>query len=150
MTRIVVKKEIRAPVEFVFKSISDIAHLPQTVPDIEKVEFLSEHQSGVGTRFRETRIMKGKESTTELEVTEYTENAHIRMKADSHGTVWDSIFQVEKSGEFTHLTLTMDATAQKLLPKMMNPLMKGMYKKGLEKHVEAVKSYCETNFGTRD
>lgn len=148
MTRIVIKREIRAPVDFVFKSISEISHLPQTVPEIEKVEFLSETKSGIGTCFRETRIINGKESITDLEVTEYKKNEHIRMKADSHGTVWDSLFQVEKEGEFTRLTLTMDANAHRLLPKLLNPLMKGMYKQGLEKHVNAVKAYCEMNFGT--
>ena len=148
MTRVVVIREIRAPIDFVFRSISNISQLPQTVPEIEKVEFLSENQSGIGTRFRETRLINGKESITDLEVTEYAQNEYIRMKADSHGIVWDSLFKVEKAGEFTQLTLTMDAKAQQLLPKLLNPLMKRMYKRGLEKHVDALKSYCEMNFGT--
>ena len=37
----------------------------------------------------------------------------------------------------------MEARAHKLLPKLLNPLMKGLYKKGLEKHLNALKIYCE-------
>ena len=150
MTRVIVKKQIRAPIDLVFKTISDIKNLPKTVPEIEKVEFLSENQVGVGTRFRETRLNHGKESVTDLEVTEYSENERVRMKADSHGNVWDSIFNVEETGNSTQLTLTMDAHAHKVLPKILNPLMKGMYKKGLEKHVDAVKKFCETYFQTSE
>ena len=56
--------------------------------------FLSEVRTGVGTRFRETRLMHGKERSTELEVTEYVENERVRMVADTDGTVWDSVFVV--------------------------------------------------------
>ena len=36
------------------------------------------------------------EATTELEVTEYVENDHVRMVADSHGTIWDTVFSVKE------------------------------------------------------
>ena len=143
MTRAIVARTIDAPVDVVFKAVSEVGNLPNTVPDIVKVEFLSDVKSGVGTRFRETRLMNGKESMTELEVTEFIDNEHVRMVADSHGTVWDSVFAVKATGGQTELVLTMDAKAHKLLPKLMNPLVKGLIKKGLEKHMDAVKAYCE-------
>ncbi len=87
--------------------------------------------------------MNGKESTTELEVTDFMENERVRMVADSHGTIWDSVFTVKPAGKHTELALTMDAKAHKTLPKFLNPLMKGLIKKGLEKHMDAVKAFCE-------
>ncbi len=39
--------------------------------------------------------MDGKEAATELEVTEYVKNDRIRFAADSHRTVWDSLFTVK-------------------------------------------------------
>ena len=143
MTRTIVSRTVDAPLDVVFKAVSDIGNLPSTVPDIVKVEFLSDVISGVGTRFRETRLMNGKESTTELEVTEFIDNEHVRMVADSHGTVWDSVFTVKATGGRTELVLSMDAKARKLLPKLMNPLINGLIKKGLDKHMDAVKAYCE-------
>ena len=65
------------------------------------------------------------------------------MVADSHGTVWDSLFTVKSDGGSTALELTMDARPHKLLPKLMNPLIKGMVQKAVEKDMDAVKAYCE-------
>jgi len=134
---------IDAPVALVFKTISDITNFSKAVPHIVNVEFLSDIRSGVGTRFRETRLMKGKEAETELEVTEYAENDRVRMVADSHGTVWDTLFSVTPVAGKTELTLTMDAKAHKLLPTLMNPLLKGMIKKAIEDDMDSVKAFCE-------
>ncbi|MFC2088798.1 SRPBCC family protein [Calditrichota bacterium] len=143
MVRITVSRKINAVIDLVFKSVADISNLSYVVPDVVKVEIISEKTSGVGTCFSETRLMKGKESVTELEVTEYIENERIRMVADCHGTIWDSVFTVKAKGDFCELELVMDAKAHKILPKILNPMMKGLYKRGLEKHMDAVKFYCE-------
>lgn len=143
MPGITVSRMINAPVETVFKAVSDIENLPDTAPGILKTEFLSDIKSGVGTRFMETRLIEGKESETILEVTEFAENDHIRLVSDSHGTIWDSIFTVRPSGDQTELILKMDAKGHKLMTKVMNPLFKNMFKKGLEKHLDAIKTYCE-------
>ena len=143
MTTITVSKKINASSDIIFRAISDVKNLPETNPDIINIEFLTELKSGVGTRFIETRLMKGKKSKTELEITELEENKHIRMVADSHGTVWDSLFTLIPDGDQNMVILSMDARAHKLVPKLLNPLMKGLYKNGLEKHMDALKDYCE-------
>ncbi|UCH93499.1 MAG: SRPBCC family protein [Candidatus Aminicenantes bacterium] len=143
MTRTIVTRTIDAPVDVVFKTVADINQFSQAIPHIVKVEILSDVKSGVGTRFRETRLMKGKEAATELEVKEYSENDRVRIVADNHGTVWDTLFTVESKKEHTELTMTMDAKAYKLLPKLINPMVKGIIKKAIEKDMDAVKAFCE-------
>ena len=143
MAPIVVTRLISAPVEAVFDAVAHIDRFSQVVPDIVRVEYVSEQKRGVGTRFHETRRMNGKEATVELAVTEYVENDRVRLVADSHGTVWDTLFTVAPSGGGTVLTMTMDAKAHKLLPKLLNPLIKGMVRKGVEQDMDAVKAFCE-------
>ena len=143
MTRIVVTQKITAPIGVVFNAFADIRQIPIVLPHVITQEFLSDIKSGIGTRFRETRLMNGKESITELEVTEYVENDHVRMVADSHGTVWDTIVCMNQEKERVALTITMDAKAYKLLPKLMYPFIKGMIKKAMVKDLDLVKSYCE-------
>lgn len=143
MSRIKITKTINAPVGFVFRTISDIQKFSEAVPDIINIEMLSNNTSGVGTRFRETRLMNGKEVSTELEVTEYEENKLIRLFADSHGTVWDSLFRVKERGGKTELVLVMEANAYKLMPKLINLLMKKIMKRAIEKDMDAVKQFCE-------
>ena len=79
MTQFTATRTINALIDLVFKTVSDINNFSKSVPDIVKVEFLSDVKLGVGTRFRETRLMKGKEATTELEVTELSKTIMFGM-----------------------------------------------------------------------
>ena len=143
MSRTTVTRTIEAPIESVFNTVAAIEQFSEAIPHIVNVEILSEIQTGVGTRFRETRLMRGKEATTELEVTEYVENERIRLVSDAGGTIWDTVFTVAPQDGQTELTMTMDASAYKLLAKLMNPFIMGMVKKAVEKDMDAVKSFCE-------
>lgn len=143
MPNTVVTRAIAAPLDVVFKAVSDIQQFSKAVPHIVNVEFLSPVHSGVGTKFRETRRMRGKDQVTELEVTEFKENDCVRFVADSHGTVWDTVFTVEPDRDYTLLTMTMDARTRKLIPKIMNRLIGPMIKKAVEQDMDAVKKFCE-------
>jgi len=143
MSRMVVKRTINAPIERVFQTVADISQFSQAIPQIVKVEFLSDVKSGIGTRFRETRSMNGKEATTELEVTEYIENEHIRLVTDMHGCVWDTLFEVKPHNGQSELTMTMDARPYKLMARLMNLVIGGMIKKLVERDMDAVKAFCE-------
>ena len=143
MSRITITRMIDAPIEKVFKTVSDINEFSQAITHVVNVEFLSEVHSGVGTRFRETRLMQGKEASTELEVTEFVENKKVRIVSDTHGTFWDTVFSVEPKEGQTELTMTMDATAKKIATKMMIPMIMSAVKKAIEKDIDSVKAFCE-------
>ena len=139
----VVTRTIAAPVGRVFSTVADIAQFSRAIPQIVKVEYLSDVRSGVGTRFRETRLMKSKEITTELEVTEWVVNDHVRLVADSNVTVWDSVFGVREEQGASVLTLTMDALAGGLLARVITFLIRGMVQQALESDMDSVKAFCE-------
>ncbi|MEM7163946.1 MAG: SRPBCC family protein [Planctomycetota bacterium] len=144
MPQVQVSQTINAPQAVVFDAVTNLSKLHETSPAIVGVEFLTEQKSGVGTRFIETRKHGKQEMKTELEVTEYREPEHARMVADSHGTIWDTVFTVDGDANQCTLTLTMDARAHKLMGKIMNTLMKGMFRKGMAKHLDSVKAHCES------
>ncbi len=144
MTPIIVTRIINEAIEVVFATISDIRQLSKALPHVVKFEYLSVVNSGVGTHFRETRLIKGKEATTEVEITEYVENERVRMVADSRGTVWDTVFTVTSENGCTTLTTRMAARSDKLFSRVMNPLIRGMIAKAVEKDMDLVKSYCES------
>ena len=54
------KRMIDAPVEEVFNTVAHIEAFRNALPHIIDVEFLTDQQTGAGTRFRETRLMNGK------------------------------------------------------------------------------------------
>ena len=144
MGRTTVTRTIKAPVESVFKTVAHIDNFSKVVPDIVKVEFLSEQKSGVGARFRETRRMGKREASTVLEVTEYVENEHVRLVSDQGGTIWDSVFTTKPNSDGTvELKMVMDANAYKLFAKVVTPLIKGVVRRAIEKDLDAVKAHCE-------
>lgn len=134
---------IKAPIDLVFQMISDIVRFSEAIPHITNIEFLSEVQSGVGTRFRETRLMGGKEATTELEITEFKENELVRFVSDTNGTIWDTMMSVQELSGATQLNMKMDAKAYRFMSKVMNVMIKGMVQKALEADMDSLKEYCE-------
>lgn len=145
MTRTRISRTINAPVDAVFETVSDISQYTRAVPDIVRVEFVTERKTGVGTRFRETRRMGKREATTELEVTEYVKDERVRMVSDAGGTVWDSVFTVTAmgDGEGTRLDLVMEARPYRLLSRLMVPLMKGVVAKAVAGDMDALKAWLE-------
>ena len=136
-------REINAPLERVFKTIATIGEFSQAVPGILRVEFLTDQHYGVGTRFRETRSMNGKQVATELEVTELEENHSIRMVSDAGGTIWDTVFTTEQRGDQVLMNMLMDARPYQIFSKLMTPIILGMVRKAVEGDMDCVKQYCE-------
>ena len=144
MSRVTVTKTINAPLEFVFQTVAEIENFSKAIPHIVKVEFISENKTGVGAKFRETRIMMGKQAETVLEVTEYSENDRIRLVSDEGGTIWDSLFTVKMTVDgATELILVMEARPYKTMARILNPITTFMVRKGVISDMDAVKQYCE-------
>ena len=138
-----VSRRIAAPMDVVFRTVADINRFSQVVPQIVRIEFLSDVRSGIGTRFRETRLMNGQEMSTELAVTEYVENNRVRIVSDAGGTVWDTVFMVLPAGSSTELTLVMEARPYKLRARITTPLIAGAVRKAIEQDMDAVQAFCE-------
>lgn len=148
MGRTTVVRTVDAPLELVFDKATNIETLPEVVPDVLEVSFLSSSRKGVGTRFRQTRAMGRRTSVTELEVTEYVLNERARMVADQGGTIWDTVYSTRPMGDGSiELKVVMDANAYKTLPKLLNPLIGGFVRKAINADMDAIKASCETPAG---
>ena len=134
---------IEAPVDVVFQTVAHIEEFQKALPHIVEVEFLTEQHAGVGTRFRETRLMQGKKHVTELEVIEYEPNRLVRLVTDTNGTTWDTTFTVEDRDGITRLELAMDANPHKFTAKLINKLIKGFVQHAIDHDLDRVKQYCE-------
>ena len=134
---------IDAPLEEVFSTISKPSEFSNAIPHILEIEFLSEIHEGIGTKFRETRLMNKRKATTTLEVTEFVQNERIRIISIAGGTTWDSLFSVKQEGNHVNLTLEMEAKPHHFFAKIMNYFIKGMLQKALNDDLKSVKEYCE-------
>ena len=143
MKPIIIERTISAPAEKVFNTVAHITEFSKVIDSITNVEFVSEQQQGVGTRFKETRVMKGREATVELEVTEYQPNSRVRIRSDEGGTVWDTVFTVDGQEDGAKLTMSMEAHPHSFMAKLTTPLIRGMIASAIEADIDAVKRHCE-------
>jgi len=91
-------RTINAPVERVFRTVADPDEFSASDPRRLERRVPDPNRTGVGVRFRATRLIKGKPSTFEQEVTEFAPPEQVRLVNVTHGTVWDSTFRLQSDG----------------------------------------------------
>ncbi|MFH9741800.1 SRPBCC family protein [Streptomyces roseolus] len=97
-TTVVVERRVAASPGRVWESITDLPDLPRVLSGVQRVEVLTEGGFGVGTRWRETRKMLGKEATEEMTVTECEPPDRYVTVADSHGMHYVSELSLRAEG----------------------------------------------------
>ena len=71
MKPIVVSVDIDVPIDRVFSIATDLQNAPERIGGITKLEVLTDGPFGLGTRWRETRVMFGREATEVMWVTAF-------------------------------------------------------------------------------
>ena len=123
---------VAAPQPAVFAAFTDFANAPKRIPDILRVEVLTPGPVGVGTAFKETRKMFGKECTETMTVTAFEPGKLVELSAGSCGAVFTTRFTFEPDGGKTRVGVAFRSTAVSLFAKLFTPLaflMMGTMKK---------------------
>jgi len=143
-----VSRLIDAPPDRVFQLASDFARVPEHIPEIKRVEMLTDGPVGIGTRFKETRVMFGKEATETMEVTEFTPPRLYALRAESCGARYESTLRFEPDSGGTLTTLDLTVTPVSFFARLMQPLgwmMKGMMVKCFAKDLEGLAKAAEAS-----
>jgi carbon monoxide dehydrogenase subunit G len=128
-----VQVDINGTKEEVWKVITDIENSTETIRGIEKIEVLEKPaDSFVGLKWRETRTMFGKTATEVMWITDAEENKSYKTRAESHGAVYVTKFDLSEEGKNVRLTMNFEGTPQTFGAKIMSALMGGMMKKSTE------------------
>ena len=114
---------LEAPRSDVFNVFTDIENASERISGIRKLEVLSEVRRGVGLRWRESRVMFGKEATDEMEITGFDEPDSYVVEAESLGTHYVSRFRFQEvePGK-TQVVWEFEGRAKTLAAKLMAPL----------------------------
>ncbi len=123
-----IKTHIEAPVETVFEKATDFARAAEKISGIEKMEMLTDGPVGKGARFRETRVMFGREAIEEMEVVEFSPPDRYALGCENHGCRYHSEFHFSPRGSGTDVAMTFEATPLTLGAKIMSFLMRPMMK----------------------
>ena len=141
-------RDIAAAPDRVWAAITDLEGSVDIISGIDKVERLSDDNAfGVGTRWRETRTMFGKEATEAMEVTALEPQRSYTVVADSHDVHYVSTWSVEPHGDGTRLAMTFDAEPHgafaKFLAATVGRLMKAPTRKALQKDLDEIAAAAE-------
>jgi len=135
--QVTVERRVAAPAGRVWEALTDIEGSPRVISGIEHVEMLSEAPFGVGTRWRETRRVFGKEAIEEMYVTACEPPERYVVEADSRGVHYTSEFTLtpeEDDAGTTTVRLTLDSeTEKKRLSGTMGKFLGGIGSKAVAK-----------------
>ena len=139
---------IAAPVERVFAAFADFRNVPGRVSGIKRLQVLGDGPIGVGTRFRETRLMFGREATEEMTITEFDPPRSYSVEAESCGCRYLATYDFRSDGDGTIVDLSFGGQPLTFVAKVMGLLlgwmMAGTMKQCVEKDMLDLKSYLES------
>ncbi|MGX1886034.1 SRPBCC family protein [Streptomyces sp. NPDC055287] len=148
---VVVERRVQAGADRVWHALTDLENMPGVLSGVDKVEILEHPPTGtfgVGTRWRETRRMLGKEATEEMRVTASEPPVRYVVEADSHGAHYVSEFELRPEGpDATTVRMTFLAVppsgAAGLLVKILGGLGARAVSKAIAKDLADVAAAVE-------
>jgi carbon monoxide dehydrogenase subunit G len=123
-----ITRHIGAPRDKVFACLSDFRRAPERIKGIKKVEMLTDGPVGVGTRFRETRIVFKREASEVMEVTAFNPPIGYTLACNSCGCRYESEFRLTPRGAGTDVEMRFAVQPLTLFAKVMGSLMRPMFK----------------------
>ncbi|MFE9019990.1 SRPBCC family protein [Streptomyces sp. NPDC007808] len=133
---VVVERRVAAGRGPVWEALTDIEGMERVLSGVSRVEVVTEGAFGVGTRWRETRRMFGKEATEEMWVTACEAPERYVVEAESHGTHYVSEWVVRADGpSATTIRMTFTAVAPGGVAGLLTRLLGGVGARAVSKAV---------------
>ena len=154
MKPVQISRPVAATAQAVFNVVANGRNYGKAIPEIDTVEFLTDTETGVGARFRETRHFSGAQaffakifglSATESEVTGFEEGRMVRLLTKEAGALWHTTFTVtpNENDDETRLDMLVQIEPVSFMGKVVTPFLRPAAVKGITADVEAVKAYVE-------
>lgn len=145
--KLVIEETIAAPIQSVFELFTDLSHAAEHIESIKSLEVIGKGPVGKGTRFRETRVMFGKEATEEMEITAFDPPRSYCVEAESCGAHFRTVYSFEGGQRETRVTMETTSKPMTFMAKVTGPvlgvLMKGAMKKAMRQDHEDLKRVAE-------
>lgn len=146
--RFEVKRTVHVSQEKAYKAVLDLDAATHWMKGLVGIERLDEGHLHVGSQWKETRKMFGKEATEHFEVIELEEPQKVVLRCDgTKGTTGKGEFVftyiLTPLGEHTEITLFGEIKGLTGLAKLLGKMIAGTFKKACAKDLDALKSYLE-------
>lgn len=140
--------KINSTKEKVWDVITDIENSANVISSITKIEILNPAEDNlVGLKWKETRMMFGKEAVEVMWVTHSKEYDYYQTRAESHGAIYISLLKVTEENDGVNLEMSFIGEALNMIAKIMSRILGGFMKKSMKEALEAdlndIKKACE-------
>lgn len=100
---------INQPVEVVFEYVASMENMPEVMPNVVKIDKRGLGQLKAGDKVLETRMIRGRETEAELEITAFEKNKQFAYKSETNGlqSVYRYTFEPVEEGR-TRTSFEMD------------------------------------------
>jgi carbon monoxide dehydrogenase subunit G len=144
-----VSREVAAPCARVWEIVTDLDAAPSVLSGVEELERLDGGEGfGVGTRWRETRMVFGKRATEEMEVTAVEPSDHYTVVAHHGSTTYTSGVSVASIGDDRcRVGMSFHAATSgvvgRVLGATLGRLFVGATRKGLQRDLDDIAAHAE-------
>lgn len=144
-----VSREVAASAQQVWDVVTDVEGSPAVLTAVEHVERLDDRAGfGVGTRWRETRTMFGKQATEEMEVTSVEAPYAYTVVAVNGATTYTSTITVAPLGtDRCELTMSFAGSSSGLVSRVLaatvGRLFAGATRRSLRQDLDDIAAHVE-------
>lgn len=133
---------IARPQREVFATISDPREAIGFLDNITASVKLTDGPIGLGTTFRETRLVGGKESSADLVITDFDPDSRVGIGVEAEGITVTYRYRLTPEGHGTRVDWACELEAGGLR-KMMLPMVASIMKKEDGDHLQRLKAHLE-------
>jgi hypothetical protein len=147
MASFTITKHINAPRDKVFARATNFRQAPEMTKGIKRVEFLTDGPVGIGSRFRETRLVFKREATEVMEVVAFDPLQGYTLACDSCGCRYRREFRFTANGTGTDVEMSFAVEPRTRFAKVMGFFMKPMLKmclKEMQKDIDDLRIAIES------
>jgi hypothetical protein len=150
-----VQRVVEASQEQAFEVYSDVTRAKEYLRGVTRIEMLSPGPVGQGTRWRETRLMFGREATEELWIERFDAPRAYSVAAESNGVRYLTTFTFEPApargaallgGETTLVTLRFESTPltrfARVFGLLLGRALLGTMRKALAQDLDDLAAAC--------
>lgn len=121
-----VRQACHAPADVLWDVATDLANAPNNISGITRTEVLAGEAFGVGTRWRETRTMLGREATETMEITAVDPGRSYTAEAHSSGMHYVTRWDIAATDDGSEIVMTFSGEPTSTIGRLASRIFGAM------------------------
>ncbi|MFE8697792.1 SRPBCC family protein [Cytobacillus sp. FJAT-53684] len=120
---------IHKPVNEVFRYMAGMENVQEIMPIVAEMEKLTDGEIGKGTKFKETRMVRGNKVYADVEYVEFNQDQSFTSRSNSNGLIVEYKYVFHEIEEGTQVELEAFVKTSGLRMKLTRPMIVKMIKR---------------------